>query len=99
MDKEYSTIAGSAEFCQHSINLALGDGNEVVANGLVSANNAKLYTKVFVLYKNCFLDCYSSRNFWYWFFICRCAISISSFPRQQRHIPADTFLGKSYSFV
>jgi len=36
MDKEYSTIAGNIEFCQHSINLALGDGNEVVANGLVS---------------------------------------------------------------
>jgi len=36
MDKEYSTIAGNIEFCQHSINLALGDGNEVVANGLVN---------------------------------------------------------------
>lgn len=36
MDKEYSTIAGNPEFCQQSINLALGDGNEVVANGLVS---------------------------------------------------------------
>ncbi|KAG5324539.1 AATM protein, partial [Acromyrmex heyeri] len=34
MDKEYSTIAGNIEFCQHSINLALGDGNEVVPNGL-----------------------------------------------------------------
>ncbi|XP_011152687.1 aspartate aminotransferase, mitochondrial [Harpegnathos saltator] len=34
MDKEYSTIAGNAEFCQHSINLALGDGNEVITNGL-----------------------------------------------------------------
>lgn len=34
MDKEYSTIAGNPEFCQQSINLALGDGNEVVANGL-----------------------------------------------------------------
>ncbi|XP_012532860.1 aspartate aminotransferase, mitochondrial [Monomorium pharaonis] len=34
MDKEYSTIAGNLEFCQHSINLALGEGNEVVANGL-----------------------------------------------------------------
>jgi hypothetical protein len=35
MDKEYSTISGNTEFCQQSINLALGDGNEVVANGLV----------------------------------------------------------------
>ncbi|KAH0955789.1 hypothetical protein HN011_003929 [Eciton burchellii] len=34
MDKEYSTISGNTEFCQQSINLALGDGNEVVANGL-----------------------------------------------------------------
>lgn len=34
MDKEYSTIAGNPNFCQHSINLALGEGNEVVANGL-----------------------------------------------------------------
>lgn len=36
MDKEYSTIAGNIDFCQQSINLALGDNNEVVANGLVS---------------------------------------------------------------
>lgn len=34
MDKEYSAISGNAEFCEHSINLALGDGNEVVTNGL-----------------------------------------------------------------
>jgi aspartate aminotransferase, mitochondrial len=34
MDKEYSTIAGNIDFCKESINLALGDGNEVVANGL-----------------------------------------------------------------
>ncbi|XP_054006446.1 aspartate aminotransferase, mitochondrial [Hylaeus anthracinus] len=34
MDKEYSPIAGNAEFCKHSINLALGDGNNVVPNGL-----------------------------------------------------------------
>lgn len=36
MDKEYSTISGSTEFCQHSINLALGEGNEIVKNGLAS---------------------------------------------------------------
>lgn len=36
MDKEYSAISGNAEFCEHSINLALGDGNEVVTNGLVN---------------------------------------------------------------
>lgn len=34
MDKEYSPISGNADFCKHSINLALGDGNHVVANGL-----------------------------------------------------------------
>ncbi|XP_076160373.1 glutamate oxaloacetate transaminase 2 [Ptiloglossa arizonensis] len=34
MDKEYSPIAGNAEFCKHSINLALGDSNDVVTNGL-----------------------------------------------------------------
>ncbi|XP_033228082.1 aspartate aminotransferase, mitochondrial [Belonocnema kinseyi] len=36
LDKEYSPISGNPEFCQHSINLALGDGNEIVANGLNS---------------------------------------------------------------
>lgn len=35
MDKEYAPIAGNAEFCKHSINLALGDCNEIVENGLV----------------------------------------------------------------
>ena len=34
MNKEYSPISGNPEFCQHSINLALGDSNDVVANGL-----------------------------------------------------------------
>jgi len=34
MDKEYSPISGSAEFCKASINLALGDDNEWVNNGL-----------------------------------------------------------------
>lgn len=48
MDKEYSTISGNAEFCEHSINLALGDGNEVVTSGLVNTirydkNNIKLF--------------------------------------------------------
>jgi len=36
MDKEYSPISGSAEFCKASINLALGDDNEWVNNGLVN---------------------------------------------------------------
>lgn len=36
MDKEYSPISGNAEFCEHSINLALGDGNEIVTNKLVN---------------------------------------------------------------
>jgi len=34
MDKEYSPISGSAEFGKASINLALGEGNEWVQNGL-----------------------------------------------------------------
>lgn len=36
MDKEYSPISGSAEFCKASINLALGEDNEWVNNGLVN---------------------------------------------------------------
>lgn len=35
MDKEYSPIAGNAEFCKHSIKLALGDCSDAVDNGLV----------------------------------------------------------------
>ncbi|OAD53768.1 Aspartate aminotransferase, mitochondrial [Eufriesea mexicana] len=34
MDKEYSPIAGNAEFCKHSIKLALGDQNDIIQNGL-----------------------------------------------------------------
>jgi len=34
MDKEYAPISGSAEFCKASINLALGEDNEWVKNGL-----------------------------------------------------------------
>ncbi|XP_063221935.1 aspartate aminotransferase, mitochondrial [Bacillus rossius redtenbacheri] len=34
LDKEYSPIGGSAQFCELSINLALGDGSEQVKNGL-----------------------------------------------------------------
>lgn len=34
MNKEYSPISGDADLCKHSINLALGDSNDVVANGL-----------------------------------------------------------------
>ncbi|XP_058807544.1 aspartate aminotransferase, mitochondrial [Phymastichus coffea] len=33
LDKEYSPISGNVEFCKHSINLALGDDNDVVPNG------------------------------------------------------------------
>jgi len=36
LDKEYSPIAGNAEFCNLSINLALGEENEHSKNGLVS---------------------------------------------------------------
>ncbi|KAJ4431378.1 Aspartate aminotransferase, mitochondrial, partial [Periplaneta americana] len=34
LDKEYAPIAGNAEFCNLSINLALGEGNEYTKNGL-----------------------------------------------------------------
>nr|CAD7397129.1 unnamed protein product [Timema poppensis] len=34
LDHEYAPIGGSAEFCNLSINLALGDGSEIVKNGL-----------------------------------------------------------------
>lgn len=34
MDKEYSPISGNADFCKNSINLALGEPNNVVPNGL-----------------------------------------------------------------
>jgi hypothetical protein len=37
LDKEYAPIAGSAEFCSLSINLALGEDNEQSKNGLVSS--------------------------------------------------------------
>lgn len=33
LDKEYSPISGTADFCKHSITLALGDDNQQVANG------------------------------------------------------------------
>lgn len=36
LDKEYAPIAGSAEFCSLSINLALGEDNQHTKNGLVS---------------------------------------------------------------
>lgn len=36
MDKEYSPIAGNAEFCKHSITLALGDCSDIVQQGLTA---------------------------------------------------------------
>ena len=36
LDKEYAPIAGLPEFTKASANLAFGDGNEFVKNGLVS---------------------------------------------------------------
>jgi hypothetical protein len=39
MDKEYAPISGLPEFCNSAINLALGDGNELVKNGLVGKIN------------------------------------------------------------
>lgn len=35
MDKEYSTIAGNAEFCKQSILLALGEHSNIIKEGLV----------------------------------------------------------------
>ncbi|CAG9823562.1 unnamed protein product [Phaedon cochleariae] len=34
LDKEYAPIAGIAEFCKRSIELALGEGSDVLVNGL-----------------------------------------------------------------
>ncbi|XP_019876450.2 aspartate aminotransferase, mitochondrial isoform X2 [Aethina tumida] len=34
LDKEYAPISGTADFCKRSIELALGEGSDVVANGL-----------------------------------------------------------------
>ncbi|XP_066587208.1 aspartate aminotransferase, mitochondrial [Prorops nasuta] len=34
LDKEYSPISGNGDFCTYSINLALGEGHDVVKNGL-----------------------------------------------------------------
>jgi aspartate aminotransferase len=34
LDKEYAPISGNPDFCKHAIRLALGDGSEVIANGL-----------------------------------------------------------------
>ncbi|XP_003706300.1 glutamate oxaloacetate transaminase 2 [Megachile rotundata] len=34
MDKEYAPIAGNAEFCKHSINLALGEDSDIIRNCL-----------------------------------------------------------------
>jgi hypothetical protein len=42
MDKEYLPIAGSAEFCNLSINLALGEENEHSENGLVSSCDVQM---------------------------------------------------------
>lgn len=35
LDKEYAPISGPAEFCKHSIALALGEDSEIVKNSLV----------------------------------------------------------------
>lgn len=34
LDKEYAPIGGTAEFCKRSIELALGEGSDIVQNGL-----------------------------------------------------------------
>lgn len=40
MDKEYSPIAGNAEFCKNSISLALGNDRDVLENGLTATVQA-----------------------------------------------------------
>lgn len=54
LDKEYLPISGHPNFCTNSISLALGDGNEAVANKLVSF---RVYTNnyIFVQIKENFL--------------------------------------------
>jgi hypothetical protein len=46
LDKEYAPIAGNAEFCSLSINLALGEDNEHSKNGLVSDCNIQVKKRV-----------------------------------------------------
>lgn len=41
MDKEYAPIAGNAEFCKHSIKLALGDCSDTIDNGLVRITHSE----------------------------------------------------------
>lgn len=50
LDKEYSPISGNPEFCQHSINLALGDGNETVANKLVRCSQDFYTSMVYCIF-------------------------------------------------
>lgn len=47
LDKEYAPIAGSAEFCNLSINLALGEDNEQSKNGLVSSCDVQSRFRMF----------------------------------------------------
>jgi aspartate aminotransferase len=46
LDKEYAPIAGSAEFCNLSISLALGEENEHSKNGLVSSCGVQMKKEV-----------------------------------------------------
>lgn len=43
LDKEYSPISGNPDFCTNSINLALGDDNEIVPNKMVIFNVLNYY--------------------------------------------------------
>ncbi|KAG7209316.1 hypothetical protein KM043_015427 [Ampulex compressa] len=61
MDKEYSAISGNTDFCRLSINLALGENNSAVQNGLnatVQGISAGLAVKSYRYYdpKTCGLD-------------------------------------------
>jgi hypothetical protein len=82
MDKEYAPISGPPEFCKASINLALGEGNEWVQNGLVSTS---LLTVDNLMIDNCYLvifaECYRSRHFWYRLPPYRHSILVCIFPR------------------
>lgn len=51
LDKEYAPISGPAEFCKHSITLALGEDSAHI-------KNSQVYSKIFKTYYSAyFLEC------------------------------------------
>ena len=55
LDKEYAPISGSPEFCKAAINLALGENNTWVKDGLVS----------FSFHSHCICSCLHEFNGWF----------------------------------